>query len=597
MITEQLRDLINKALFDLGLKEGEIPAYNLEHPDIISQGDFATNVALVLSKQLKRAPGQIAKEIVEKINLELQKDKESKIVQKVEVAGPGFINFSLSAEYFSKEIQNILIKKEKYGQKQQNFLSKFFGGKKVIVEHTDPNPFKEFHIGHLMSNSIGESVSRLIEALGSKVIPVSYGGDVGLHVAKAIFGYRLLEKYLSEKKERIMIYDQEKVILSHDNEGSFWGMAYALGSSEYENSEIHKREIDELNKEIFFSITPETKKLYDLGRKISIDNFQKLFKRLNTHFEHNFWESEVVKDALMAVEEGLAKNILEKSEGAIVFKGEKYGLHTRVFVNSKGVPTYEAKELGLGVKKISLYNFDSSVIITGNEQNDYFKVLLEVMGLLRPKVKDKTVHIGHGMLRFASGKMSSRKGNIITAVSLLEQVKQVVLEKMQNREFIDNEREEIAEIISIGAVKYSILKQAAGGDIIFDFDKSLSFEGDSGPYLQYACVRAKSILEKAKKEGIKINIDSGAEEVTGELAKMLIRFPEIVKRAGQEYAPHYLATYLTQLAGIFNTFYAQEIIVDKNNTNSSARVALTLAFSIVLKKGLDLLGIQVPVKM
>jgi arginyl-tRNA synthetase len=591
MIKEEIIALIKKVVIELGVALQDIPVISLEHPDVMSHGDFATNVALVLSKQLKKAPGQIAKEIVEILN----KNKISE-VEKVEMAGPGFINFYLTNKYFASEVGEILSRGENYGLVKKNFFQRL-SSKRVIIEHTDPNPFKEFHIGHLMSNSIGEAVCRITEALGSKVIPVSYGGDVGLHVAKAIWGYRMLEKYLAEKKEKVLIYDQEKVILSHGNEGAFWGMAYAFGSSEYDSNEIYKAEIDELNKEIFFSIKPETKKLYDLGRKISIDNFQTLFKRLNTHFEHNFWESDVVPDALKAVKEGLAKNILEESEGAVVFKGEKYGLHTRVFVNSKGVPTYEAKELGLGVKKIEKYKFDSSVIITGNEQNDYFKVLLCVMGLLRPEVKDKTTHIGHGMLRFASGKMSSRKGNVITGVSLLDQIKQVILEKMKERNLTSDEQEKIAEIISVGALKYSILKQDAGSDIIFDFDKSLSFEGDSGPYLQYACVRAKSILEKAKKEGIKAEINNKQKVEVSELEKTLIRFGEIVERAGKEYAPHYLATYLTNLAATFSTFYAQNKVVDKNDINSPYRVALTSAFNIVMKNGLSLLGIKVPDKM
>ena len=591
MMKGEIIDLIKKAVGGLGILDKDIPVFNLEHPEIMSHGDYATNVALMLAKPLKKSPVMLAKEIVEKINLNLPVE-----VSKVEVAGPGFINFYLSPKFFAEGVEEILNKGEKYGSKQKTLWNSFFP-KRTIIEHTDPNPFKEFHIGHLMGNSVGESITRITEALGSKVIPVSYGGDVGLHVAKAIWGYRTLENYLNDKKEKVLIYDQEKEILSHENEGAFWGLAYAFGSSEYEKNETNKAEIDELNKEIFFYIKPETKKLYDQGRKISIDNFQKLFKKLETHFEHNFWESEVVPEALKAVKEGLAKGILEKSEGVVVFKGEKYGLHTRVFVNSKGVPTYEAKELGLGVRKIEKYRFDSSIIITGNEQNDYFKVVLKAMELLRPEVKNKTVHIGLGMLRFASGKMSSRKGNIITGVSLLDQVKEVILGKMKERDMSPEEKEQVAEIVSIGAVKYSILKQAAGSDIIFDFDKSLSFEGDSGPYLQYSCVRAKSILEKAVKEGIKGEVSGASCQVSGELPKLLVRFGEIVERAGKEYSPHYLAIYLTELASTFSTFYANEKVVDKTDALSPSRVALVEAFYIVMKNGLHLLGIKVPEKM
>ena len=569
----------------------ELPTIKLEHQDL-NYGDYSTSVAMVLAKELKQSPVAVAKNIVSKLN-----ETKSENILKVEMAGPGFINFYLKKEFFAKSIKDIIKAGDKFGQNSN------LAGQKTIIEFTDPNPFKEFHIGHLMSNAIGESISRIIEAAGSKVIRVSYGGDIGLHVAKAIWGYRQLERYLGENKSKIVIYEQEREIISHEKEASFWGLAYAFGASEYDADAGHKIEIDELNKEMFFSITPETKKIYEQGRKVSIEHFQTIFKRLGTNFEHNFWESEVVGDAMKAVEEGLAKNILEKSEGAIIFKGENYGLHTRVFVNSKGVPTYEAKELGLGVKKIELYNFDKSIIITGNEQNDYFKVLLTAIGLLRPQVKDKTTHIGHGMLRFTSGKMSSRKGNVITGVLLLEQVQEIISEKMKERNFSPAEKETLAEIISVGAIKYSILRQANGKDIIFDFDKSLSFEGDSGPYLQYSCVRAKAVLAKAKEAGIGGGLLSifkkvekfGAE--VSELEKVLYRFPEIVERAGSEYAPHYLVTYLTDLAGKFNSYYAQNKIIDKGDKDSVYKVELTRAFAQTIENGLNLLGIRVPDKM
>jgi len=196
-----------------------------------------------------------------------------------------------------------------------------------------------------------------------------------------------------------------------------------------------------------------------------------------------------------------------------------------------------------------------------------------------------------------TGKMSSRTGKVITGEYLLSEIEKNIFEKMKDRAMSEKDKAKVAEIVSVGALKYSVLKQQSGSDIIFDFDKSLSFEGDSGPYLQYACVRANSILEKAKKEGIKAEVSSSEHLVSSELEKLLIRFPEVVERAGKEYAPHYLATYLTELTSAFSTFYAKQIVVDKNDVNSPARVALVQAFSIVLKNGLNLLGIKVPDRM
>lgn len=578
MIKDDILDLIKNALKDLGFETKDLPAFSVEHPDEISHGDYSTNIALILARKIKQNPVEFAKNLVTKLEA-LRQAQGDKNIKNISIAGPGFINFYLTEKFFESQTREIIKKGKKFGQNE------ILRGQKTIVEYTDPNPFKEFHIGHLMSNSIGEAISRIIESFGSKIIRVSYGGDVGLHVAKSI--YTVLKR-----KDEVTSVKK----LSSAEQLSFWARSYVDGSTAYETIPEAKTEIDNLNRTIFEGTDKEINKLYAWGRKVSIKHFQEIFKRLDTKFKRNFWESEVIADALKAVNEGLERSILEKSEGAVIFKGENHNLHTRVFVNSKGVPTYEAKELGLGVKKSKLYNFDKSVIITGNEQNDYFKVLLVVLGLLRPQVKDKTVHIGHGMLRFASGKMSSRKGNVVTGISLLEQVKENILEKMKDREMSEKDKAEVAEIVTVGAVRYSILKQAPGGDIIFDFDKSISFEGDSGPYLQYSCVRALSILEKAKEEKVKANFKKVNSEISN-LEKIIYRFPEIVERAGKEYAPHYLALYLTQLASEFSTFYAQGKIVDKTDVNSPYKVALTSAFLIIMQNGLNLLGIKVPKRM
>jgi arginyl-tRNA synthetase len=221
--------------------------------------------------------------------------------------------------------------------------------------------------------------------------------------------------------------------------------------------------------------------------------------------------------------------------------------------------------------------------------------LLKALSLVYPDLAKKTVHISHGMLRLPSGKMSSRTGQVITSEFLLGEIKKLVFEKIKDRDMSDKEKEEVAEKVSVGALKYSILKQTAGKDIIFDFDKSLSFEGDSGPYLQYSYARAKSILRKAESENIKSDFKNNSE--INELEKMIYRFSEIVERAGDEYSPHNIASYLIELSSAFNSFYAKGKIVDKTDENSPYKIALTESFSIILKNGLNLLGISTPEKM
>jgi arginyl-tRNA synthetase len=598
MIQEQIKDLIIQAVESLGILKENIPAFTLEHPDIMSQGDFACNIAMLLARPLKKSPVDIAKQIIEKINenkideacpVVNNSDYSTTGVEKVEVAGPGFINFHLTPAYFSQGLKEILHKKEDYG-KNNNLESQ-----KTIIEYTDPNPFKDFHIGHLMSNSIGEAISRVVEANGANIIRICYQGDVGLHVAKTIWGVqKMLKDKIVSKKEFFGNF------FGLGKNPKIWGRAYALGSQSYEKDEEVKKEITDINKKVYLRLDKEINKIYDTGRKVSLAEFEKIYQVLDTKFNDYFFESQTTEFGTNLVLDNIDNGVFERSDGAVVFKGEKYGLHTRVFINKEGLPTYEAKDLGLAKLKYDRIPYDKSIIITASEQTDYFRVLLKALEIIYPDLAKHTIHIPHGMLRLPSGKMSSRTGQVISGESLLKEIKDNVLLKMVDRKIPNKEKKHIAEIVTVGALKYSILKQTPGKDIIFDLDKSLSFEGDSGPYLQYSCVRAKSILAKAKEEKIqpKIRLNRHlVSERVRELTKMLIRFPEIVERAGQEYSPHYLATYLTELASSFSTFYATETIVDKNDTDSSTKVAITEAFSIVMEKGLDLLGIKVPNEM
>ena len=565
MIKNILEKAIKTALWELKIDEKKISKINLEHPEDLTHGDYSCNIAMVLAKQVAQNPRELAEKIVAEIN-----ERKPDEISKIEVAGPGFINFYLSTKYFVSGVSDVLKKGDKYG------LNKNLEGEKTTVEYTDPNPFKEFHIGHLMSNSIGEAISRIVEANGAKVSRACYQGDVGLHVAKAIWGV------LKENKKINTAYDL--------------GQAYSRGAKAYEENEQLKQEIIEINKNIYSGTDKCVNKAYDMGRKISLEYFESIYKILGTKFNNYFFESETGKVGKEIVEKNMDK-VFEKGENnAIIFKGENYGLHTRVFINSEGLPTYEAKELGLAKIKFDKTKYSKSIVVTGNEVNDYFKVLLQAMSLIFPDLASKTVHVSHGMLRLPTGKMSSRTGDVITAVSLLDDIKEKVSEKMTDRVMNKKEKEETAEKVAVGALKYSILKQVNGKDIIFDFDKSLSFEGDSGPYLQYSYARAKSILRKAKDEGVKANIKKVGEEVSN-LEKIIYRFPEVVERAGEEYSPHYIATYLIELASAFNSFYAQGKIVDKTDVNSPYKLALTEAFSVVLKNGLNLLGISAPEKM
>lgn len=531
----------------------------VEIPNDKSHGDYSSNVVLVLAKKINKNPREVAEEIKQKIG-------ENKLFSKIEVAGPGFINFFVTDKVFVENIKNI---DKDFGRKQK--AEGLERSRKIILDYTDPNPFKEFHIGHLMSNAIGESLSRIFEFQGAEVKRVCYQGDVGMHVAKAIWG-------------KIKMPDWT------------WGGAYAFGAGKYERDETAKKEIIEINKKIYSRSDKEINKLYDQGKKESLKYFDKIYKKLGTKFDWLIFESETGPLGKKIVEKGLEKDVFEKGDkGAVIFKGEKYGLHTRVFINSEGLPTYEAKDLGLAEIKYKKYKYDKSFVVTGNEINEYFKVMLSAMSQINPKLAKKTTHIGHGMLRLPEGKMSSRTGKVITAEYLLQKLEEMILEKVKDREFSEAEKKEIAEKVAVGAIKYSILKQTTGRDIIFNLEQSVSFTGDSGAYLQYSYARAQSILRKAKAEKIKPSFKI-TSEITS-LEKTIYQFPEAVEKASKEYQPHYIALYLTELASIFNNYYAEHKIVDKSDKFSPYRVALVSAFSKIMESGLGLLGIKTLNKM
>ncbi len=619
---EIIKQKIKEVLKNLEIEEVNFIKvdFSIEHPEDFKNGDYSTNVALVIFRNIRSGLKSLSKDLSKDENSHYTKDNFEKVfnsmvgdgdksniynynkpsdiailikkeleknlpkeIEKIEEKN-GFINFYLSRDFFESSVGEILKQKENWGK--NDILS----GDKIIVEYTQPNPFKPFHIGHLMSNAIGESVSRIVEFSGAKTIRANYQGDVGPHVAKAIYGLIKLgmpdeNKSVSEKAQYI-------------------GECYIKGNEMYETDENIKKEIDEINKKIYVRNDKKINEIYDWGRSITLEAFEEIYKILGTKFDEYYFESEMAEVGKKIVKKHIG-DVFEESNGAIVFHGEEHDpkLHTRVFINSQGLPTYEAKELGLNFKKFEKSIFkkqiDLSIITTAVEQAEYMKVIKSAISLIRPELEDKMVHITHGMMRLANGKMSSRKGNIISGESLLRDSMQVVLEKVQDRDIPLTLKKRISEIVGVGALKYSILKSAIGGDIIFDFEKSISFEGDSGPYLQYTAVRANSILEKAKGKQFKITnyeLRNEMPEIT-DLEKLLYQFPETVERSYKEFAPHYIATYLTELASSFNSFYANNKIIDSENKFMQYQLSLVKAFYQTMKNGLYLLGIEVPEKM
>ena len=425
------------------------------------------------------------------------------------------------------------------------------------------------HVGHLYTSIVGDSISKLFEYAGAKVIRANFGGDVGLHVAKTM--YILKQKNI----EDLTIDDIAR--------------CYVEGTAAYEDDEAAKAEITELNKEIY-KINAEDihgtllSDLYWKGRELSYEYFKDFYAKIGVKFDKFYPESTVAGIGLSKVKEELDAGVYEESEGAVIFDGEKYGLHTRVFINKEGVPTYEAKDVGLIFKKFDDYHFDKSVVITGNEQLEYMKVVLKSVEQYAPELVEKTSHLTHGLVKLPGNvKMSSRKGNFLKAVDVLN----MVSDELKSEYGSDDLK------VSSAAYKYAFLKYKMGGDIIFDPKESVKMTGNSGPYLLYSAVRAFKILSAA---GVSENIENYIYNIYEKnLAKKLLEYKELLDEAVEEMAPHKLANYLYETAQEFSRFYENCPVVGSNE--EAERVKLVKVYYNVMAHGLNILGISIPEEM
>jgi len=590
-IADNLKDIVNRMGVLVDTVKVEIPTQS-------SFGDMTSNIAMQISKQLNANPVDIAKEIVKDF-------PKNENIEKVEIASPGFINFFFSDKYLLEVLKEVNTNKE-------YFNIDLLKGKKYVVEYTDPNPFKIFHIGHLYTNMVGESFARLTEALGASVIRANYQGDVGLHVAKTMWG---LEKML--KDDGIAFNDLAKRPL--DQRVKYLGDAYMLGFKMYDdikdkeiideirniNYYIFSFHIKSLPKREFFDELDkrQIKEMYFESRKWCLESFEEIYKRTGTKFDKYYFESQMGEDAIKIVKEnmnGKGKDILRESEGSVIYEGDpQKGLHTRVFLNKEGLPTYESKEIALALKKYEDFNFDKSIIITANEQTPYFNVVLDALSQLEPVIANRTVHFGHGMVKLPGAeKMSSRKGKIIEGEWLLNEAKRRVEEIMRkSKKWSESEIADVSDKIAVAAIKYSFLKVSVGKDVIFDLDKATSFDGDSGPYLLYVYARCASILREYSKEipNIDFGGTSDLDAYTKELLRTLSKYRYVLLSSGVNYTPNILCLYLFNLGQTFSSFYQNVKVLDSDNEDFLINVIISTAK--VMKEGLNALGIESVDKM
>jgi arginyl-tRNA synthetase len=565
MIFQEIETALLRAVRDMGI-DG-IDTVFCEHPNDLRHADIASNIAMVLAKKTSENPQVIAQGIIEKLE-----EYELPFVDSLDVAGPGFINIRLTASFFEEEIKNIHSLGGHYGD------NKLFVNKKVLVEHSSPNLFKAFHIGHLMNNTVGESIVRLYKASGASVTTMAYPSDVSLGIGKAVW------KLLQYGVDTLDTYEtlEEKI--------AFLGRCYQEGTKEYDEHNIEK-EVRGITQDIYEHRDTEAYQAYLRGKEINLEYFHTITKRLGSRFDALIYESEAGMVGKELVQQ-YTPEVYTMSGAAYIYQGEQEGLHTRVFINKDGNPTYEAKDTGLLKLKFDRYQPDYSVFVTDDQQGPYFEVVIQAASHINRSWKEKTTHVTHGRMTINGEQMSSRLGNTPLVSSILREVNQEVAKRSPRA--LDEKQ---ADMISLAALKYTILKTQRGKTVNFDLETSLSFEGDSGPYLQYTYARIQSLLEKAKRQGIMVNSSMPSSWELTDLERYLYRFPSVVGQACSHHHPHVVVTYLTITAQLFNRWYNEVTIVDQEDSTSGYKLALAQATAIILKKGLWVLGIDAPQSM
>jgi arginyl-tRNA synthetase len=608
MFHDKISTDLQKAVVDLGFVYPSDALLSISENVLF--GDFSSNIALQLSKQKHQENYQNPREIANAI---LEKLGHPGYLERIEIAGPGFINFYLKDHSLAQ-----LITANISPEATDDYATRY------LVEFGHLNTHKEFHIGHLRTLSIGESLSRILAFQGHPVFKVDYGSDIGPPVAKALWGV------LHKKSE----YEAAKKNPSLKEKAQFLGQAYAYAHPQYEADPQIKAEIDQLNTKIY-QHDPEIVPLWEETKEWSLLYFESVYLKLGTEFDARINESEVSDRGKEIVLANL-DSVFIKDDGAIIFPGKQYGLNNQVYINSQGHPTYEGKELGLTQKEEEIFPFDVSLHVVDSQQTDFFKGVNKALELIEKRDKSKKKHIPYGFVSLSTGRMSSRKGNIISAEDLISQVSAEIEKNFSTKLPVES-----IEKIAVAAIKFFYLKYTLNSDIVYDVEKSVALHGDTGPYVLYVYARINSLLNRAKvgelekesseqkDEEIAQSFDSpsltqdkdepsavsrqpSAENGAGvaesgqlkadslevaerELLRQMEYFTPMVEMAAKELQPSQITVYLIALAKAFNQFYESCPIFGGSKTEF--RLALAKAAGERIKMGLYLLGIETVEKM
>jgi arginyl-tRNA synthetase len=563
-VKTELQNLVSQVVEKLFVeKEVELSA-----PSDLSHGDLTTNISLQVAAEYKKNPREVAEEIINELEL-------PDFVAKVEVAGPGFINFTFSDSY----LIDLLTKKE-------SILEVKTQSEKIIVEYSSPNIAKPLGIHHLLSTAIGQSLSNILEEVGNEIQRTNYIGDWGTQFGKLMYAYKEWGDEETVKSDPIP--ELLQLYVEFHNKAEEDDTLEDKGRAEFRKLE----EGDE-----------ENRKLWEWIVEISKQEIKKIYELLGgIHFDNYNGESYLEDRLEKILEEGKSEGVMVEGEkGAYIIDLEVEGMIPYLVQKADGATLYATRDIASIQQRIEDENPDEIIWVVDIAQQLHFQQLFaSVRKLSWFNPETELTHIRFGRMSFKDGKMSTRKGNIIQLEDVLEEAiersKTIIEEKNPELE----NKDEVAHMIGTGAVKYSILAQAPETDIVFDWAKILSFEGNSAPYLQYSHARAKSILRKADFSEIpELDTTHNLLPKEAEVIRKLALFVEAINYAAELRKPNIIATYLYELAQTYSSFYAKcSVLNAEDETSKQIRLAIVHTFAEVMNKGLNLLaGIEAPEEM
>ncbi|MBN1618294.1 arginine--tRNA ligase [Candidatus Dojkabacteria bacterium] len=554
-------------------------------------GDFSCNVAMLLAGDLKKAPREIASDIVEFI------DGEKELINtfaSISVAPNGFINFSLNNEFIIKELNDALEKGEKYGD------SSVGKDKNMLVESPSINPNAPAHVGHLLNLFIGRALTRLFSKTGFNVDVDNLINDRGIKICQAMWAIKNFSKGKTPEDEG----------LKSDH---FVGKYYRIGIKHYKSEEKDKKEMDQMLID-WESGVPEVMELWKKVIKWAFDGHVSTLSRLDEERGHLWLESDVYKKGKDIILNHLGNGVIEKlPDGAVIGRlKEKYGVDDVILLRSDGTSLYHTQDIFLTLQKIDKFNPWKAIWVVGNEQISHFHKLFALLDSLKILSVDRVYHFAYGMVVGKDGKKVSSRSGDTTADSFLDMMHAAALEVMKKRKSnikLSAEQEEsIAEDVGIGALRYQFLSKDPYKNIVFDKDEALSFTGKSGPYVMYSYSRARNVLRNVLESGfnekninnvarLSSDVSSSISQIDRDLIISLLKYPKIVLEAANNYAPNILAEYLFEISSKFNNFYEHESLGEAMGSEKSLRIAISELVTRVIKRGLTVLGIKVLERM